>query len=496
MRRGSVIGPLILIGFGFLFLFRNLWPDIPLVDYISRFWPFVLILWGGIRLFEILFWALDRRPLPRNGISGGEWMLVFLICVIGATMYTARNYSSWFPTGRALRRIVVNMGEGYDYTLAPAEKPCAKNCRVILESFRGNAKITGSADATTVKASGQETIRSFQQSDADNANKQTPLELIPGDGQIIIRTNQDKVSDRVQPSADLDITVPAGSSIEAHGRYGDFDISNVSGNVDVNSDNAGVRLESIGGNVQIETRASDAIRAVDIKGSVGLKGRGNDVELQNIGGAVTSSGIYIGEIQLRNLAQPLRWDDPLDSVSFEKLPGQVRITRGDFTGNNIVGPIRLKAHSSDVDLSNFTQALDLTIDRGDIDLKPGTSVPKMDVRTRSGDLTLSLPPASKFDLKATTDRGDADNEFGDALREEESGHGATIEGSTGGGPELILETGRGSLTVRKANADETATFPDIPTVHVPPTPPTPPTPRTPATPRTPPNLPPLKVEHQ
>ena len=45
MRRGSVIGPLILIGLGVLFLFRNLWPDIPLVELISRFWPFLLIAW-------------------------------------------------------------------------------------------------------------------------------------------------------------------------------------------------------------------------------------------------------------------------------------------------------------------------------------------------------------------------------------------------------------------------------------------------------------------
>src|SRR5580698_5094389 len=221
MRRGSVIGPLILIGFGILFLFRNLFPEIPLVDLISRFWPFLLIAWGAIRLIEIMFWAVTEKPLPRNGISGGEWALVFVICIVGATMYTAHNAPSWFPTSRAWRRVVVNMGESYDYTFTPVEKQCAKNCRVVIESFRGNAKITGSADAGTVKASGQETVRSFQQSDADSAHKQTPLELVQQDGQIIIRTNQDKVGDRVQPTADLDITVPPGSSIEAHGRYGD-----------------------------------------------------------------------------------------------------------------------------------------------------------------------------------------------------------------------------------------------------------------------------------
>jgi hypothetical protein len=482
MRRGSVIGPLILIGFGILFLFRNLWPEIPLVDFISRFWPFLLIAWGAIRLTEVLVWSTTGKPLPRNGVSGGEWMLIFLICVVGATMYTAHNYSSWFPTGQALRRITLNMGEPYEYSLTPVEKPCAKNCRIVIESFRGNAKITGSADATTVKASGQETVRSFQQTDADSANKQTPLELIQQGDQIIVRTNQDKVSDRAQPNADLDLLVPPGSSIEAHGRYGDFDISSINGDVDINSDNAGVRLENIGGNVHVDTRKGDIIRAVDVKGSVELKGRGEDVDLQNIAGLVTVNGVYSGEIQLHNLAQPLRWADPQNSISFEKLPGQVRMTRGELTGNNIVGPVHVTARSSDVQLSDFTIALDLTLDRGDIDLRPGKNLPKMQVHTRSGDITLALAPGSKFDLKVSTSRGDAENEYGQPLREEESGRGNTIEGNTGGGPELRLETGRGSITVRKATAED-ATLPDTPSAPKAPNPPSAP-------------KPPLTVEHQ
>ena len=121
MRRGSVIGPLILILIGALFLMRNLWPEVPIADIISRYWPFLLIAWGGLRLIEILFLAIASKPIPRNGVSGGEWMLVFLICIVGATMYTARHYAGWFPTGHALRGIAINMGESYDYTLAPAE---------------------------------------------------------------------------------------------------------------------------------------------------------------------------------------------------------------------------------------------------------------------------------------------------------------------------------------------------------------------------------------
>ncbi len=207
---------------------------------------------------------------------------------------------------------------------------------------------------------------------------------------------------------------------------------------------------------------------MDIKGSVDLKGRGNDVELQNIAGPVTSSGAYVGEIQLRNLEKPVRWDDPLNSLGFERLPGEIRIGQGEFHANNVVGPIRLKARSPDVEMSNFTQSLELTIDRGDIDLKPGKDVPKMEVHTRSGDITLALAPGSKVDLKASTDRGDASNDYGEPLREEEAGHGATIEGSTGG-PQVRLETGRGSLTIRKASAAELAP-PEAPSTPIPPQP--------------------------
>jgi DUF4097 and DUF4098 domain-containing protein YvlB len=460
MRRGSVIGPLILIGIGGLFLLRNLWPEIPLVDIIAKYWPFVLIAWGGLRLIEILMWAIMSKPIPRNGVSGGEWMLVFLICIVGGSMYTARHYTTWFPAGRAWHGVMMDFGDSYDYTLASVEKPCAKNCKVLIENFRGNAKITGSKDATTVNASGRETVRSFQQSEADKANKETPLELIQQGDQMIVRTNQDRVNDRIRTTAELEITVPIGSSIEAHGRTGDFDIQTVNGTVDISSDNAGVRLESIGGDVRVDLRKSDIIRAIGVKGAVDLKGHGQDVELQNIDGQVTVAGTYTGQIQLSNLAKPLRWEDTQISVNCEKVPGQIHLGLGEFTAENVIA-LRLNARSRDIQISDFAQSLELTLDRGNIDLRPGKNIPKIEVHTHSGDLELALPEGSKFDLKASTDRGEVHNDYGGPLRVDENERGATIVGGSGG-PQLRLETGRGAVTVRKANADEQSDTPAPP----------------------------------
>ena len=45
-------------------------------------------------------------------------------------------------------------------------------------------------------------------------------------------------------------------------------------------------------------------------------------------------------------------------------------------------------------------------ERGDIDLKLGKApVPKIDARSRSGNIELELPESAKFELKATTEPG-------------------------------------------------------------------------------------------
>lgn len=462
-RRASIIGPLILVLVGVLFLLRNLIPDIHVGDLIAAYWPYLLILWGVLRLAEIVVWTATSKPLPRNGVSGGEWVLVIFLCIFGTAFHAARHYNGWFPDGRSIRGFVVNMGEPFDFPMEPIEKPCGKTPRIIIENFRGNARITG-ADVQAVKVGGRKSIRSFQQADADRANTDTPLELVVQAEDIIVRTNQDRVQDSMRVSEDLEITVPQGASVEGHGRYGDFDITDVGGSVEISSDNAGVRLQNVGGNVRVDLRKSDMIRAVGVKGNVDLKGRGNDIELQDVAGQVSINGTYLGQVQFRNLEKPLRYSGSVTQLNVEKLPGQIRFDPGELTGNNLVGPIHLSTNSMDVSLTDFTQSLDLTLARtGNIELRPGAAVPKMDVRTNSGDIEIALPPSAKFDLRLTTVRGDAENDYGSPLSVQEDHRGSIVSGSTGSGPQLRLETSHGKVTVRKStDSDNVRTIPKPP----------------------------------
>lgn len=453
MRRSSIIGPMLLIAVGLLFLIHNTWPEVPIVELGSEYWPFILILWGGLRLMEILYWAMSGRPLPSSGISGGEWVFVIFLCLLGSSAYTARHYSkSWFPNAHSLRGMVISMGETYDYNIDASAKSPERASRVVIENFRGNARITG-GDGDQVKVTGRKTIRAFQQTEADKANTETPVELVTQGDAIIVRTNQDRVNDSLRVSDDLEITMPRGASLEAHGRNGDFDVRDLQGSVDLNSDNSGVRIDNIGGNVRVEVHKSDIVRAIGIKGTVELKGRGQDVDLQKIDGQVTVNGDFLGQIQMRELAKPSSFNGAHVDLQFEKLPGQLHMGLGDFRADNIVGPIHLNSKARDVVITDFTQALDLTLDRGDIELKPGDKnvLAKMDVRTRSGDIDLALPAGAKFELRMAADHGEAHNEFGSPLVVEEQQRGATIAGAVGAGPQLHLESERGTITVRKSS---------------------------------------------
>jgi hypothetical protein len=459
MKRSSIVAPLLLIGIGALFLARNLYPDLPLSDYLAKYWPFLLIVWGVLRLAEVLFWAATSKPLPARGLSGGEWVVVVFLCLFGFSLNAARGISNWWPRHGITMGGIDMFGESFEYPLS-AEKPCAKAPRVVIESFRGNARIIGTdvgvGEGGMVKVTGRKTIRSLDQNGADRANQEAHFELAGDANRIIVRTNQDHASGDQRVSAEMEITVPMGAAIEAHGRIGDFDLNDINGNVEITSDNAGVRLENIGGEVRVELRRSDIVRAVNVKGGLELKGRGSDVDLQNVDGQVIIGGTYTGTLQFKNLSKPLRFNGPQTELAIEKLPGEARLALGEFSASNVVGPVRFSTRSRDVQIGGFTNSLEISLVRGDVDLRPGTlPLAKMDVHTRSGNIELSLPPDAKFDLTASTGRGDVANQFGTPLKvENDSRRGATLRGSTGGGPAVNIQTDRGQVTVRKASPDE------------------------------------------
>lgn len=452
--RTSITAPLILIAIGVLFLLHALSPEFHVGDILATYWPFLLIAWGGLALLEVCFLALRGAPLPVNGISGGGWFLVILICAAGLITDEVRRPDTWWRrTG--WEHGVQAFGDEHDYSVDTVQKTVGKSPHIVIETFRGDAKITAS-DSTDLTVTGHKTIRSFEAATADRANAASPVEVLVQGDTVTIRCNQEKAGADAPVTTDIELSVPKNASIEATGTLGDFDISGLAGAVELNSDNAGVRLEDIGGDVKVDTRRSDLVRCTNVSGSVDLRGKGEDVELTKIAGQVTIEGEYSGTVSLRDLTKPLHVQNMRTQLDVQRVSGEVRLDRGSLDAENLVGPVKLVTRATDVTLNGFTNALDVTIDKGDIELKPGqTPLANMNVHTRSGNIELSLPAAAGFAISATTGHGEIDNEFGDALKERTEGRGARLEGSIGSGPELKLATDRGSITIRKTTAETT-----------------------------------------
>jgi len=438
MRRGSLVGPLLIIVIGVWFLVSS------------------LMGWGVLRMAEIVLWTARGRQLPHAGVSGGEWTLIVFMCLIGSGLYAMNRYRPWHNLGVITSNRMEIFGNNYDYTVAEQTAPAPKDARVLVENLRGTVRVVG-ADVQQVRVSGRKTIRALKETDADKAQKQTPVEISAQGDQIVIRTNQDRITGDERISTDIDVTVPKTVRVEIRGRNGDLEISDVAGPVDISSDSATVRLQNIAANVRLDLGKSDLVRAGGIKGNIEMQGgRGRDIELDTVGGEITINGSYSGDLQFRNCARPIRFQSGQTDLRVEKVPGEIHLDLGEFSGSNLVGPIRFSSsRSRDVQIEQFTQSLELSLERGDITLRPyGSPLPKIDARTRAGQIDLMLPESAKFELKATTNRGDINNDYGPVLKTEFENdrhpqQGGTIVGSVGQGPPITLITDRGTVTVRK-----------------------------------------------
>jgi DUF4097 and DUF4098 domain-containing protein YvlB len=461
MRRRSLTGPLILVIIGGLFLWRNFHPEAPIYEIIAQDWPFLLILWGLLRLVEVMWPGNQGRW--RSGFTGGEVVLIVLICIVGSGFWAGfRHGIGWHGP------ILEVFGQDYDYSVS-AKAPANGMKRIVFDNPRGNIKVTG-ADTADVTVTGQKTVHATARTDAERTQANTPVEIVPEGDHLLIRTNQDRAPDDQRMSDDLEVTVPKGMAVEARGRSGDYEVSDVNGDVMLASSHGDARLSRVAGNARVEMNRSDTIRAVDVKGRLDLQGQGSDIYLENIGGQVTINGAYSGELDFKNLAKPLQFEGTRNTeLHVEAVPGHINMDLGQFTGVGLVGPTRLVTRSRDIKVAQFTNTLNIDVEHGNVEITPSLPLQGIEARSGYGNIELALPEKASFQLNATATRGDATNDFGAAIHKETDGQTNILKANVGNGPTVRLTADRGSVEVTKAG--------DVP--NPPEAPPKPPAPKSP-----------------
>ncbi len=445
MRPRSIAGPLILVGIGVAFLLNNLGQDVPIWSLVWDYWPLLLVFLGVIGLIEVLYHFGRGGSAPPRPLAGGG--ILWLVVMVAFFSWLGHRHN--IRIGPFTNGGVNLLGSDYQFDVN-ATGASQGVVRVVLDNINGNLSLKGE-EGGDVKVSGRRTIRSFSRNDADRANQQSSVHVDRQGDLLVIRADDSNSGSRMlSVTTDLDITLPRNVDLEARGRSGDLTIDDMGGSVAVISGRGDVRLSNIGKNVKIESSRNGLIRASGVKGSIDLQGRGGDIQIDNVHGEVTVNGEYSGNLEFRALAKPLHFQSQRSDLHVEQIPGSLTLDLGELKADNLVGPVRLKSRSKDVHMTDVSNSLELDLDQGDVEvIQTKMPIPRLDLRSRKGDISLTLPENSSFDLEGQTRQGDITNDLGDALKVEQEGRGGSIKGRVGNGPPVRLNTERGSLTIRK-----------------------------------------------
>lgn len=446
MRQRSLAAPVILIAIGGIFLFNNIHPEFSVWQAIFRWWPFLLIGFGVVRLLEVLFAVNRGQPVTQAGISTGQIVLLVLVSI---AVYSSTRANRVFHFRNIQGSGMEIFGEQYDYPIH-ANGDAQGITMLVLDNLRGNVTVNG-GDNVAYSADGHKSIKAYNKGEADQLDGKTQIRFVREGTQLIVRTAERSAIDARNLSTDIEIQVPRGVSVEARGRTGDLAVNSVTGMVDISSERGDIRLNDIGGNARVVVNRSGLVRAIGLKGNLDIEGKGRDVQLENISGQVSVNGTYSGTLEFKNLAQPLHFESDRTTLRIAQIAGTFTMDLGDIRANHLVGPVKLKTRSRDIHIEDFTDAMDIEIERGDIQLTPSKlPLARIDVRSRNGNVELTLPERADFDLHATTRQGDATNDYGSGVRSEVEGRSASLRSVTAKGPAINVATDRGTVSVKKS----------------------------------------------
>jgi len=446
-RYGSIFSGAVLILVGVLLLVHSYHPELELWGTFSRWWPLLLIFWGAAKLYE-------RRAAKRAGgaasgnVTGGEVLLVVGLLVLLAIVGGA----DWIRTHRNLENfsdIGFLRGSPYSFTEEIPARTVPASSHISISLVRGDITVV-SGDAAEIRAIVKKTAYASDQTEAQSAGGRIHVTLVDsGNGNFEIRPNEDAGRNRVEVS--LEVHVPKQASVSARTDRGDIHISGTQGSVSVFVRNGDIYVRNSGGDVSVNSTHSD-IHIVGAAGNVNIAGRGSEVEISDIKGQATIEGDFFGPIKMSHVDKGVRYRSRQTDLTLTQLNGQLEAGSGRVELSDSNGDVTLATRKSDVKIANAGGRVQITDDGGDITLE-FSQPPRADisVESRSGDLLLSLPAQSSFQLDAQTQNGGLDCDFpGLKSPSGRDNDDRSLMGQVGTrGPVIHLRTQHGDILISK-----------------------------------------------
>ncbi|HZT72694.1 MAG TPA: DUF4097 family beta strand repeat-containing protein [Terriglobales bacterium] len=434
-HRGSVLGPLVLIALGVIFLLRHHIPGFDAWQFIARYWPALLIVWGLVRLAE----HYSDPSGARRGLSGGEVVLLILVVLIGLGVTASWRWrnSDW---GR-------NAGMEFwdpfarDFTFnAAAQAALPPHMGVFVISPRGDVELVAGAPGVAA-ASVTDDVRAQSDSEAQRRFRDAQPTLRVENGQMVVRPAGNSDSGRV--AADLRLSLPPDTPVVVRTDHGDIRVAHWRANLDLASSRGDLAVSGLAGALRGHVEHGDAT-IQDVSGSLELDGNGGDITLAHVRGAVTINGNFSGDLDLSNLPAGVQYSSSRTQLQVAALPGSLKMDMGDLHAVAARG-LQVTTRDKDIAVDDFTGELRVDDTHGTITAaSAGRLRDAVSITDRDGDITLSLPADSAFTLDAFADQGSLAGDFGVP-----AGAGTAHLQVGGGGPPVHLRTTDGTITLRK-----------------------------------------------
>ncbi|HTS12820.1 MAG TPA: DUF4097 family beta strand repeat-containing protein [Candidatus Limnocylindrales bacterium] len=443
-QRRSIFSGLLLIFLGTLFLIFRFDPSLHLGTLIWRFWPVLIILWGLAKLFDHL--AARRSGERTTVLSGGEAALLILVIFCLAGLGVADRIRKRHP----------NFDFRFDpfaekYTRSdelPAQKVAAGS-HITIETPRGSISVHV-GDGSDLRVTVNKSAADSSESAADRRMDATKAVIeATSDGFSVHPTGVGDEGGAV--TVNLDVEVPKGAQVTATTEHGDISVAGLGGAVDVGTSDGDVDIHDTASDVNARMAKGD-LRVANVAGSVRVNGRGNGIDVSDVGGDATLDGEFFGPIRVRNVAKTTHFVSQRSDLTLVKMTGRMEMDSGDLEISDVAGGVKLLTHNKDMDVENVAGPLEIVDSHGDIKIRfaqPPTNA--VNVTNDSGEVSLTLPGESGFEISAMTKGGDVSTEFeGSGLQQTNDENVGKLAGKYGShGPKITIATSYGTISLHK-----------------------------------------------
>jgi hypothetical protein len=368
--RPSLLGALLWIGLGIIFLLRNFGIGPDFWSLAGRYWPVLLILLG---LGKIVDSFLHKDSVS---IRFGEIIGIFLLLVIGSAL-TGVSESHF---GRIIRELPIQIGgismrpgQWIGETHAFSEEMTFSlnhPLPILVENSYGSVSITPGSDRVIrvrlkkVVYGNESRARSIADEirlDARPERRGSPTPAPKPEAEpvkksdveyFVVRTNREDLSGKdYMFNTDLEIIVPKNSQLQVKNTFGEISVSEINGDLDLSTTHRGLEVRDCTGQFKISTRYADS-RLTNLVGNLDMDARGK-VYIDTIKGNVTVTDEY-ASLEIFNVDGELVASNTEGNIRIERITKHVTInSRGtEVSVDTLQSGLKVNASHRDVNISN------------------------------------------------------------------------------------------------------------------------------------------------